>query len=328
MLPLVLSCQSTTTSTTPPPDAGVDTFVVVTFNTGSGAGGMGPAAVDGGFGAAEAMVGDVHYGHGLAFVPVVEDTRAFFAALQPDVVFFQEIFHSPDCALVPPEGRPGFVCETWMPGDPTVTQVVVGPDYQVACHDGKPDKCVAVHRRFGRFAGCALDFCDNALVGAPVTGCGSGTRIGRGVIERVNGTRLTVVNVHGSSGLEFADMECRARQYQRLFEDHGLMDGPAANGERNMVAGDFNTDPGRFFADDPSAAKIVEHVGRNKRFEFVTEVGERATPTYAGLANIDHVISDAFTGSCWAAGITPGHPAVTSAVHFDHRPLVCTLVPR
>ena len=32
-------------------------------------------------------------------------------------------------------------------------------------------------------------------------------------------------------------------------------------------------------------------------------VGPDAEPTYGGIANIDHVLSDAFQGDCWTAGI-------------------------
>lgn len=54
-------------------------------------------------------------------------------------------------------------------------------------------------------------------------------------------------------------------------------------------------------------------------------MGPTATPTYAGLFNIDHVVSDVATGSCWTAGISPGHPDVLDAVYFDHKPVVCAL---
>jgi hypothetical protein len=63
----------------------------------------------------------------------------------------------------------------------------------------------------------------------------------------------------------------------------------------------------------------------------VTDVGSNATPTYklallpflpAGF-NIDHVISDTLHGACWAAGITPGRPAVTDMTYFDHTAIVC-----
>lgn len=290
-------------------------FVAVTFNTGTTQGLPSP----------QAGYSDQYYGHGLAWRELVEVTRAFFAELQPDVVGFQEIFHSEECATVPPEAKPGFVCETWQPGDPTVAQVVVGAGYQVACHLGKPDKCLAVRRAFGTFRGCSGDLCLDGLAGAAVPGCGSGARIGRAVVDLAGGGEITVVNVHGSSGLAQADQDCRVLQMAQVFVELGLGDGPAANGDRNLVLGDFNTDPARHVDFDESAAFVAQHVGPGEKFHFVTDVGPDVPATYGGFFNIDHVISDAFTGRCWAPGVTDGHPPLTETAYFDHKPQVCTL---
>ena len=76
--------------------------------------------------------------------------------------------------------------------------------------------------------------------------------------------------------------------------------------------------PGRLTGDRREREDAREHVGSGKPFHFVTEVGSNVTPTYvqtvvpllpAGV-NIDHVVSDKLTGSCWTAGRTAGHPAV------------------
>ena len=64
-------------------------------------------------------------------------------------------------------------------------------------------------------------------------------------------------------------------------------------------------------------------VGPGKRFHFVSDVGEDAQPSYLDLYNIDHVMSDAATGTCWVAGLTEGHPPVIEAIYFDHKPIVC-----
>ena len=87
--------------------------------------------------------------------------------------------------------------------------------------------------------------------------------------------------------------------------------------------GDFNTDPGRW-TDLPGAMVVNDHVGDDKPFHSVTDVGSAAEPTYV-LFNIDHVISDVFDGSCWAAGVTAGHPAVSEVLYFDHKPIVCRI---
>ena len=310
-------------------DAGTDagppefSFVAVTFNTGTTEGLPHDSLPDDGYTSAHALTSDTWYGDGLAWRPAVDAARAFFAEVDPDVVTFQEIFHSPECEMIPPDQHADFVCETWTPGDPTVANVILPMGFQVACNLGKSDKCAAVNRRFGTFRGCDADLCLDGLDGAEVPDCGSGSRIGRGVIDLVGGGTLTLVNVHGSSGVAADDQACRALQFEQVFLD---LDGePAANGAVNLIMGDLNTDPARLAPGDPSAVRINDFVGEGLDFHFITEVGRRAEPTYADFVNIDHVISDGFTGSCWAAGVTDGHPPVIDAVYFDHVPIVCAV---
>jgi hypothetical protein len=298
-------------------------LVAATFNTGTTEGMGHDALPDDGYRLVHAKLSDQYYGDGLAWQAVVDDTRAWFQANPIDVVGFQEIFHSADCESLPPEAKPGFVCETWKPGDPTVAQVIVGEGWQVACHQGHADKCLAVRRAFGSIRGCAADLCLDGLAGAAIAGCGKGARIGRAVIDLAQGGELTVVNVHGSSGLAQEDQDCRAQQFSLVFVDLG--DGsPAANGARNLVLGDFNTDPARMADFDESAALLDAQAGPGKRFRFHTPVGQEATATY-GLFNIDHVLSDAFAGSCWVAGVSDGRPKVSETQYFDHKPHVCEL---
>lgn len=322
-----LACATACSGSSTGADAGVGplSFVAVTFNTGTseGTGSDDPDAV---YGPQQAEYSDLYYGDGMAHLAVLEDATAFFARVQPDVVGFQEIFYSGECPLVPEEARVGFVCESWQEGDPTVAQVALGAGYQVACHIGKTDKCAAVKRSFGTFRGCDGDLCLDGLAGGRVEGCGQGSRIGRGVIDLADGGELTLVNVHATSGLDTESSLCRVEQFKQVFED--LLDGsgePAANGERNLILGDFNTDPGRAFGADPSADKVLEHVGLNKPFEFISDVGEYATPTYAGLFNIDHMVSDVFVGDCVVPGVTDGEAAVTDIAFFDHKPLICSV---
>ncbi len=318
LLPALLVCCSEATPT-PLPE---DTITVVTFNTGT-TDGLGHGNVpDDGYGDEEAALSDEHYGDGLAWLDAIEDTRTFFANTNADLVGFQEIFHAPHCESVPEEARAGFVCERWREGDPTVAQEVLGDGWQVACHQDKPDKCLAVHERLGRWRGCDDNLCLNGLDGERIPDCGGGSRVGRGVVELTEGGTLTVVSVHGSSGIEEADRQCRAAQFRQVFVD---LDGaPAANGVQNIVLGDFNTDPHRAADFDESAALVLEYAGADGPFSFISEAGLDATPTYT-LFNIDHVLSDTLDGSCVAPGITDGHPPVTEMVYFDHKPIVCTV---
>jgi hypothetical protein len=261
-------------------------FVAVTFNTGTSENMGHDNPPDDGYGQAQAAISDQWYGDGLAWRPAVIAAHSFFAAVDADVV--------------------------------------LGPGWQVACKPGKPDKCAAVNRRFGSFRGCADDFCLEGLTGFAINNCGQGSRVGRAVIDLASGGTITLVAIHGSSGIKREDQQCRVKQFEQAFVDLG--DGrPAASGQLNLVMGDLNTDPGRMALLDPSAARFNDFVGPGKPFHFLTEVGLFVPPTYAGLINIDHVVGDALSGSCWIAGVTPNHPPVIDAVYFDHKPVVCTV---
>jgi len=305
----------------PPDAAGPRSFVAVTFNTGTSEG-LADADPTDRYTPVLGVYSDQYYGDGLAWLPAVEAAAAFFDQVQPDVVAFQEIFYTGDCEAIPAEARAGFICEAWQPGDPLVAQVVLGAGYQVMCNPGKPDKCAAVRDGFGRFRGCDADLCLEGMTGFTVDGCGKGARVGRGVIDRVGGGTLTLVTVHGSSGFSGDDQACRTRQFEQIFVDLG--DGrPAADGDVNLVLGDFNTDP-YGLASDPSGGRLLDFVGPGKAFRFVTAEGTDAPPTYAAF-RIDHVLSDGLTGTCWHPGVTEGRPPVLADRYFDHTPAVCRL---
>jgi hypothetical protein len=295
-------------------------FVLVTFNTGSGA--NPPSEGNGGFGPEQSDISDDWFGNGLAWKTIVDDTTEFFAVLDADIVTFQEIFWPGECEEIPEELHAGFVCEDDPAPDDTVAEQVLGPEYQVACHPGSPDKCIAVKRSFGHIEGCDGDLCLDGLRGTAVEGCGRGARLAAGTIVRADGgPPINVVNVHGTSGFEPTDQDCRVREVDRIFLGTETLD-PLANGAVNLIVGDFNTDPGRGL--DVSAARWLDYVGGDHPFQFLTDVGQDAQPTYI-LVNIDHAVSDTFEGDCVHAGITEGTERVTPFVHFDHAPVICTL---
>lgn len=309
----------------------------MTFNTGTTDGLGHDKPPDDGYTSVEAVISDRYYGDGLAWQDVVSDTRAFFDALNSDpqtavdVIAFQEIFYSAECESVPEEARPGFVCQTWQPGDPSVVQVILGAGYRVACNLEKPDKCIAVRKEFATIRGCDEDLCLNALAGARIPDCGGGSRVGRAELDLATGEELTVVLVHGSSGIEQKDQDCRLQQFQQVFQQidpsaDRAQSPPGANGTRNLILGDLNTDPGRNFDFDESAAYFAEKVDGTS-FRFVTEIGLDATPSYGGLFNIDHVVSDYYSGTCATPGLTEGVPPVSSTIYFDHKPVYCDLEP-
>jgi rhodanese-related sulfurtransferase len=304
-------------------------FVVVTFNTGTTEE-LNHNSDGDDYGEEQAGYSNDYYGNGLAWVPAVEAVTEWIATLKPDIVVFQEIFYSGECPGIPFEAQIGFVCETWSPDDPTVVQVVLGSDYQVACHPGNSDKCLAVKKSFGSIRQCEdEDFCLEGLDGEIIQDCQSGARVARATIDLVSGGEITAVNVHGTSGTSGNDIDCRVQQVEQVFVN---MDGePGANGAWNVVMGDLNTDPERIPGSlDDSVAAWNDYVGGNQPFQWVSD----DTPTVildipnlsvSSPLAIDHVISDTFTGSCYVPGSSDGYPAVYSNVYFDHRPQVCDI---
>ena len=298
-------------------------FTVMTFNTGTGAPVTVAPAANLGYGPEQKRISDEYYGNGLAWKAAVEAVRAFVQSVSPDIVAFQEMFYSGNCEAVPEEARAGFVCENWKPGMPIVARIVLGEDYQIATHPGHNDKYLAVHKRFGRILGCADDFCPGGLEGHRIDGCGSGARVARAVIERTNGTRLTVISYHGTSGIARKDMAYRVRQVEQIFVDFG--DGaPGANAEANLILGDFNTDPARMQRVDPSARRWNDFVGDHTPFHFISRLGTDTTGSY-GRLNIDHIVSDAFDGEAAYPANTADPPPLFQLEMFDHTPVVATV---
>ena len=271
-------------------------ITVVTFNTG--------------LGAASGEVGervDTWYGNGLSWPPAMDVAEDSLSRANPDLVAFQEVFDPEECADIPVEEHEGFVCADWKPGDEHVALQVLGEGWELACHPGNTDKCVAVHERLGPI---------EAVDGFPVEGCGSGARVARVTVLTDEG-RLTVVSVHGSSGFDTETEGCRVAQVEQVFVDLG--DGePGANGRRNLILGDFNTDPGRLAGSSDSATRWNDFV--QAPWAFHTGVDTGLEPSYAGLMDIDHVVSDTFEGDC-----THGFLIGEGFDAFDHLPIVCSL---
>lgn len=308
-------------------------LIVVTFNTGTASELVRTVEGEDGYGSDQANHSDRWYGNGLAWRPAITATRAWFDAFSPDIVVFQEIFWTGDCAGIPEDARAGFVCEGWDDTQPTVPEQVLGPDYQIACHLDHPDKCAAVHRKRGTFQGCADAVCLDGLAGAPIPGCGNGARVGRGIVVDSDGEPLfQVTSIHGSSGVTTEDQDCRIAQIGQVFDV--LIDGQSAisPASPDLVLGDFNTDPGRFAGFDRSAAEWVARVPLDPTtaspsgLRWISPVGADAPGSYGGLADIDHVLSDVGNGDCDDILLQPDAPhPVYSPAYFDHRPVVCAI---
>lgn len=291
-------------------------FTVVSWNVGTvGGPGSDPAAA--GFGKDQRSWSDELYGNGLAFEAAIADVQSWLLPRAPDIVALQEVFDPEACASIPAEAQVGFVCAGWLAGNPTVAQRVVPAGYTVACHPGKPDKCIAVKNSFASIDGCSGPLCLDAGSGFAIAGCGKGARAAHFVLRRPSGAVLHVRHIHGNSGLADADKQCRKELFQLALAN--LESGT------HLILGDFNTDPVRFAGIDPSADVLAGFAEEGKPLQFLTDTSAASEPTYGGVVSIDHVLVAGLQGSCAHAGITPGLPAATEVGWFDHHPVACTL---
>lgn len=306
------------------PTLASDTFKVMTFNVGTASMLVkGHSGLANEYGSDDALISDKYYGNGLAWKKALLPVAALIVETSPDIIGLQEVFDPEECKNIPIQYHREFICNNWQSGDLTVLQLILGDDYQVACHLNDSQKCIAVKKSFGKIRGCDSNVCLRFLEGQIFKGCGGRTRLGRAVIDRKNGESITVTHIHATSGLSIKDKDCRNKQFRAIFEDWG--DGvPGASGPQNIVFGDFNTDPDRMAWMDKSAKTLSEYLN-NGSFRKINSEERQNRATYLGIVNIDHIISDSFQGDCFSPGITAGTDYVLSYSFFDHVPSICKL---
>ncbi|MEZ4241729.1 MAG: hypothetical protein R3F59_37390 [Myxococcota bacterium] len=252
-----------------------DPLVAVTFNTGTTAGLDHDAPPDDGYGDAQAATSDAWYGDGLAWQAAIDDATDWFAALQPDLVAFQEVY------------------------DPTTRRAP----------RSRPRRALASSARPGwRAIPRSRSRCSARTTRWPATP-----------------TTPTSASACAARSPRSA-ARCRAPPSTAAGAARGSR-GPSSS---SRTAGSSPSSPSTAPPASPPTtrtAALARSTRCSSTFQWITEVGPDAPLTYGGVATIDHVASDAFTGTCWHAGLTEGHPAVRDAVYFDHRPAVCTLAP-
>lgn len=322
LMPLVAACQSTYSPVAAPEHTPeIDQLRVVSLNTGSGKTVKVPAEDNAGFGPEQAETADHWYGNGLAWPSVMQDLQAFFKQVDADIVGLQEIFYSGHCPDIPKSAHQGFVCENWQAGDRTVAELILGDAYQIACHPGRPDKCLAVHRRLGQFDNCDQNFCPEGLTSLDDGLCGTGGRAAGAKVHLKAGGTLSLVHIHATSGVSLRDARCRSQQIKAAFTSETTAP------EFGLVLGDFNTDPGRLTWIDPAARTLARQARPPSHYRFISDVGFFTQPTFLSFLNIDHVLAAGMEGECWYPGRTPEEPAVSTYTYLDHTAIVCDLQP-
>ena len=274
---------------------------------------------------------DASYQNSLSWNPAEARLTEWLAQVDPDIVAFQEIFHDPWCDDINrPEDAPlDLVCGSYTRERPRQVRRLMGPDFQIVCGEGKPDTCIAVHKRLGPVTACdgQPDNCLTTWDGfIPLSRCTSRDRLGRAFVESSNGhPAFNIIAVHGTSGLTVEDALCRRDIFSLIFDDKG--DGtPLVRPDAiNLVLGDFNVDPILFAGGDDSADYLLEHIGDDHPFQWHSPTDPSGPRSYALGVSIDHVASDGLTGSCIIPGSSPGVAPIWDRIYWDHRPVVCEL---
>jgi hypothetical protein len=255
------------------------------------------------------------YAYNLCEVDVEERIRDQIATLAPDVVALQEVLAPWQCDGME-EGDANRTCHPdALAEEPDQVRRLLGPDYEIACDGRSGYECYGVHTAFGSIRECAAGECV-AKTPDVVGDCNAGFSVSSIDVDVAHGDRFTLVNGHPQSGFEFA---CRAAQMEQAFD---LASGPS------LVAGDMNLDPWR--DTDESVLVWDEHVGDGKRFHYLSGPAEASPPrptnvTVIGEMVLDHVVSDAFSGTCETLGEAPGTDRLDGGAGMDHRAIFCAL---
>jgi endonuclease/exonuclease/phosphatase family metal-dependent hydrolase len=267
---------------------------------------------------------DPNYALRLSYQSYEDYMGAQIRALDPDVVFLQEVL-------------PPHTCEAFAETDPARTcyqaadrlaaaQRVLGPDYSIVCDGRLQVECMGVKVSFGTFDGLEaggfslqgaetpplpLESCVYALGECSKDKCDAESTVSAASVTTAKGP-LRLVHAHPnapgstSSGGFYMGDACRKLQMQQVFEGlAGFGDVPLIGAGPNIIAGDFNMDPVAF-----STATEVElwdaWVGEGKRFQDFGPADAEGTHYGTRLgalgAAIDHVLAESATGSCQVFG--------------------------
>lgn len=267
---------------------------------------------------------DPNYALRLSYQSYEDYMGAQIRALDPDVVFLQEVLPPHTCEAFQ-ETDAARTC--YQAGDrPAAVQRILGVDYSVVCDGRKQVECMGVKVSFGTFDGVAaggfeltgaetpplpLESCVYALGECTKDKCDAESTVSAASVSTAKGP-LRLVHAHPnapgttSSGGFYMGDACRKLQMQQVFEGlAGFGDVPLITAGPNLLAGDFNMDPVAFST--PAEVEVWDAwVGEGKRF---TDFGPAdATGTHYGTrwgafgVAIDHVLAESASGRCQIFG--------------------------
>lgn len=252
----------------------------------------------------------------LCLTSVEAKVRDSIRALDPDLVALQEVSTAAQCEKRK-ESRRRKVCYSEnLPADQEQARRLLGPDYTIAMAQGRYE-AIAVKVSAGSIEGCELGAtCWTTDLPDLPEGCDPGFSVSA-VEAVIRGVRVRVVNAHPDS----IRLECRVKELEQAFA--------LANGQRNLMLGDWNTDPYRGKGEDVTLWKREVEA---RPFRIHSGIAERDPPYYTDLVpwpwpdkSLDHVISDFAQGTCLTLGENPGTQRLDDHGDLDHRGLFCKL---
>jgi endonuclease/exonuclease/phosphatase family metal-dependent hydrolase len=139
-------------------------------------------------------------------------------------------------------------------------------------------------------------------------------------VSWASGGEAEILNAH-LVGISFGNDPCRSQQIHNVF-----VNAAEAGPPESMIAGDMNTDPYRplacSYAWDESAAEWQANMTQY-HYEYHSTDQPTATCAFAWDVTIDHVVSNAYQGSCVVLDGEP--PRLDGGEGMDHYALECAL---
>jgi endonuclease/exonuclease/phosphatase family metal-dependent hydrolase len=256
------------------------------------------------------------YNWKLCLKSVEDRVRDSIRALEPDVVALQEISTAAQCEKRS-ERRPKKVCaqENRTEAEEQ-TRRILGPGYTIAIAKGRYE-AIAVKVSAGTIKGCEPGaICWAGYLPNLPEGCDPGFSISA-VDAALKGTEVRVVNVHPDS----IKRRCRTLELEQAFA--------LATGPKNLMLGDWNTDPYRGRGED---VEVWKREVAKRPFTVHSGLMEHDPPYWTDLVpwpwpdkTLDHVLSDFARGVCTTLGVAPGTRRLDHDGDLDHRGLLCEL---
>jgi len=254
-------------------------------------------------------------------------------ALQPDIVFLQELMHPSQCDGWDEMDKEKVCFGENILYEKNQARRLLGKPYTIICASrmrseiGHPVgmECIGVKTSIGTIEGCRPGELCFSLDGldTPDRGCNPEFII-MSAIARVRDITIKLINAHPHS----RDKHCRDNSMEQIFEGPINYSGSKAN---IIIAGDFNFDPFRSNSDTPGIwQRHVGLFGSEKPFYYHSGLAEH-NPPYATAhflfqkRTIDHVISNFAAGICTTLGEAPGTHRIDGGKGMDHRALLCDM---